>query len=345
MAVSSYALRLFALCAALLLSHSVFPQGKDDLWEMTMKVEMEGMPTTMPARTEKMCIPPGRDEAMVPKGDESCRMVDAKRSGNKFTFKIVCSGREKMTGEGEFTYAGDRMSGTMRMKGERINMTQTLTGRRIGNCDATAQQQKMPDQYANLVQENKAKTCVRAVDELDPSAFVPIPMDPRAPAAQKAQVQAMVGCDDYKPKFCAKASEVGKQMLEPKGYVAAHERYRKIDEALRTCGQDPDGIRATVCNGAVDKKDWSFALESCPAEMKAIAAKNCVGRDYTEVMFNAKEEYRAICARYAPRHTASGDGGQGGAQQPGAQQPAAPPPSAADAIEQSKKALRNLLKF
>ncbi|TMI03725.1 MAG: hypothetical protein E6H46_08505, partial [Betaproteobacteria bacterium] len=62
----------FALAASLPAS----AQGKDDLWEVSTKMEMPGMPMAMPAQTNRFCIGKNRkDEELVPKQGD-CRMLE-----------------------------------------------------------------------------------------------------------------------------------------------------------------------------------------------------------------------------------------------------------------------------
>ena len=113
-------------------------QGPDELWEVTNKMEMVGMPVAMPPQTNKVCMRKGgQGEDLVPR-DQDCKVTDLRRSGNKTSYRMVCEGKNKLTGTGEIEHSGDRYSGTMRMQGtiegQPMNMTQTFSGKRIGTC-------------------------------------------------------------------------------------------------------------------------------------------------------------------------------------------------------------------
>lgn len=117
-------------------------QGKDDLWEVTTKMEMAGMPMAMPAQTHRVCIGKGsKDEDYVPKR-ENCRMLESKRVGNKLTYKMVCTGKDAMTVAGETTSGPNTYEGRMmmsgKMEGQPMEMTQTYSGKRVGDCTAPA---------------------------------------------------------------------------------------------------------------------------------------------------------------------------------------------------------------
>jgi hypothetical protein len=116
-------------------------QAKDDLWEVTTKMEMPGMAMAMPAQVNRICISKNpKDEDLIPRRDH-CRVLESSRSGNKLTYKMSCTGAEPMTVSGEMTYAGASYEGKMRMMaqsgGQSMAMGQTFTGKRVGDCTAT----------------------------------------------------------------------------------------------------------------------------------------------------------------------------------------------------------------
>ena len=132
---------VIALGIAAPASSTAFAQGKDDLWEVTSKMEMPGMPMAMPAQTHRLCVAKGgKDEDYIPKRD-GCRMQDSKRVGNKVTYKMVCTGKDTMTIAGETTFGGSSYDGRMvmsgKMDGQQMEMTQTYSGKRVGDCTAS----------------------------------------------------------------------------------------------------------------------------------------------------------------------------------------------------------------
>ena len=129
-----------AVATLLLSAPPAAAQGSDDLYDVTVKMEMAGMPMVMPPMSQRVCVRKGgNDNEFVPK-QENCSVSDARRSGNKLTFRMVCTGRNAMTGAGDFTFAADAYSGQIRMKGKMegqdIEMTQTIAGKRVGGCTA-----------------------------------------------------------------------------------------------------------------------------------------------------------------------------------------------------------------
>ena len=114
---------------------SAMAAGSDELWEMTTKVDMTGM--SMPAMTEKVCLPKGAGykPGKVPH-QKNCEMTDHKVSGNTTSWKMHCSGRDAMDGSGEVIRSGNTLKGTMKMSSRDIQMTQVISGKRVGNCQA-----------------------------------------------------------------------------------------------------------------------------------------------------------------------------------------------------------------
>ena len=109
-----------------------------ELWETTVRMEMPNMPMAMPAQTHRMCLSKqAGDEKYVP-AREGCKVTDLRRAGSTQHFKMVCTGREPMTAEGDVTLAGSGYTGKMRisgrMEGQNVEMTQTYSGKKLGDC-------------------------------------------------------------------------------------------------------------------------------------------------------------------------------------------------------------------
>jgi len=133
---------LFAVAGVCLLPVAQFAsaQGSDDQYDVTVKMEMAGMPIAMPPMSHRLCVKKGaKDEEFVPRQGD-CRVTDTTRSASRLTFKMACAGRNPMTGTGDFTFAADGYNGQIRMKGKMegqdVDMTQTIAARRVGGCTA-----------------------------------------------------------------------------------------------------------------------------------------------------------------------------------------------------------------
>lgn len=124
--------------AASQVGYKADPQGKDELWDVTSKMEMPGMPFAMPAQTRRVCAEKGNDNGMIPR-NEGCTVAESKRTGNKLTYRMTCKdGNNDYTATGESTWSGNSYEGRMRMsgkmEGQTMDMTMTYTGTRAGNC-------------------------------------------------------------------------------------------------------------------------------------------------------------------------------------------------------------------
>jgi uncharacterized protein DUF3617 len=136
------------VAAAAAVSATVFAQARrDGKWEVTMEMDMPGMPMKIPPMTHTQCVTKQQAEAndvqkMFPQGrggrggDQNCTYTDQKIEGNKVSWKMACTGPQPMTGSGEMTFADNAYTGviTMDMAG-RGSMNMKYTGKRVGDCD------------------------------------------------------------------------------------------------------------------------------------------------------------------------------------------------------------------
>ena len=125
----------------MVLSGSVFaePQMNPGKWQITTQTQMAGMPPQTVTHTQ--CI---TAQDMVPvsqDANQECQVTDIVYSGNTVSWKISCGGQGGgMEGTGSVTYSGDAMNGVMDMTitgGANMKVKNTLTGRRLGECDGS----------------------------------------------------------------------------------------------------------------------------------------------------------------------------------------------------------------
>jgi hypothetical protein len=135
-------------------SVSLLAQGarRDGNWEITIQMDMPGMPSgmSMPPMKTTQCITPrdaadpmkslpqrpaGRGGATNP---NDCTISNYKTEGNKVSWSMTCTGAQPMNGTGEFVYAADSYTGTMKMDmargGQPMTMTMNYAGKRLGDC-------------------------------------------------------------------------------------------------------------------------------------------------------------------------------------------------------------------
>jgi len=135
-----------SILAAAVLSqgaHAAAPNMREGMWEITMKMEMAGMPGGMPPQTVKQCFTKKDTEnpekfAQSGPGSERCQISNYQLKGNTASWDMACKGPEEMTGSGTITFSGDSYAGTNRMSmksgGQTQNMTMQYSGKRVGDC-------------------------------------------------------------------------------------------------------------------------------------------------------------------------------------------------------------------
>jgi len=125
---------------SLICSTPVIAETGDELWEVTSKMEMEGMPFAMPAQKVKVCMKKNdmkNPNKAIPKNrDQKCQMTDVKSSGNKTTWTMKCEGEHPMTGRGEMTRGEGFYNGKTEMHMDQGDMKMSYEGKRIGSCKA-----------------------------------------------------------------------------------------------------------------------------------------------------------------------------------------------------------------
>ena len=138
-----FAALIIAVTAAILSAVSISfagsgPNMQEGLWEITIKMEMPGMPVSMSPMIHTQCI---TNEDMVPRGSqqgqqgEECKITKTKVEGDTVTWTMECDSPEgKARTTGKITYSGDTFKGTTKMTMQGMEMIQHLSGRRIGNC-------------------------------------------------------------------------------------------------------------------------------------------------------------------------------------------------------------------
>ena len=133
-----------ALLALVSVSALAAPPGgmRPGLWETTVQSSMGGgkpIATRSCITAQQLADPKGA----VPKMDNpqmKCEQVDYKVNGNTINWKMRCTGEVPMDGVGQMTSGPDNYSGkmdmTMKMQGQSMIVSNTMTGKRVGDCPA-----------------------------------------------------------------------------------------------------------------------------------------------------------------------------------------------------------------
>ncbi|TAL23880.1 MAG: DUF3617 family protein [Nitrospirae bacterium] len=116
------------------------PNMKEGMWEMAMKMDMQGMPFAMPPMKFNQCI---TKKDMVPykkeKGQD-CDMVSTKISGDTVSWVVKCKDKHGTTeSSGQITYEGEKFNGVINTTmtdagGSSQKSKMNMSGRRIGAC-------------------------------------------------------------------------------------------------------------------------------------------------------------------------------------------------------------------
>lgn len=115
---------------------------KPGLWEMTVQMEMPGMPQGMPPQVFKHCL---TEKDVVPhkaRPGEDCKMTSYKLKGTSITWSMRCTHKDggEADIEGNGTYTNDSFQGTVQSKmkggkGDGMAMTMKMNSKRLGPCD------------------------------------------------------------------------------------------------------------------------------------------------------------------------------------------------------------------
>jgi len=120
------------------------PTMREGMWEITVKMDMPGMPAGAPPQTTQQCLSQkdfDNPQKMAPGNDPKssrCETTDYKLQGNTATWKMACKGENAMTGTGSMTFSGASYTGTNKMSmkhgDQTINMTMNYAGKHLGPC-------------------------------------------------------------------------------------------------------------------------------------------------------------------------------------------------------------------
>lgn len=351
-------LPFLALALGLSATGAVLAQaGTGNLYSVTSKMEMAGMPFAMPANTVQVCGP--KDQAsdkMVP-ADKDCTVSNFRNTGNKSSFTMVCRGQNPMTATGEFErLSADAYRGRMQMKGEMegepMDMTMTFEGKKIRDCDYATES---PEAQGRAM---LAKTCEELLSQPAWQAYESFSGPNAVCASFKPRYCSAMLSASLKPDFIRNADYGAQEMAKhgatgPTIWTAFQSCGTSREAALtKTCpmaeksrdypfltGYCPASI-AKACTAADPTKDYEFVIQSCPVQAQAAAAANCAGRDFTAMRMSP---YANFCSNYAAGGLQQRNAGAAGTGAPGnAAKPAAEPPKPAE--EAAKPSWRDRLK-
>lgn len=322
--------------------------GSGNLYSVTTKMEMQGMPFAMPANTVQVCGPKEQaSDKMVP-ADKDCTVSNFRNTGNKSSFTMVCRGENPMTATGEFErLSADAYRGRMQMKGEMegepMDMIITFEGKKIRDCNYGTES---PEAQGRAM---LAKTCEEMLGQPTWQAYESF-SGPNAVCASfkprycSAMLSASLKPDvirnaDYSAQEMAKAGAQGPMIwaaFQACGTARSAALAKTCPMAEKTrdysflTGYCPAST-AKACAAADPAKDYEFVIQSCPVQAKAAAGQHCAGRDFTAMHTSP---YANFCSQYAAGNLRQRNAGAtGAAGQPVTQQ--APRPEEEEAAKPS----------
>ena len=324
--------RRLAMAAMLTLPLAVLAAQDGELWEIQMNVP--GMPGGMGGRTQQVCQDKDPKKQVVPgQQSEECKVTEQKQSGNSASMTLTCP-QGRMYVENTYNAARTEYKGTMRMTSAQGEMTMSMSGRKVGACDATAERKKREAQVASIERQSaqaqdmmrqqremQIGQCAEAVETMDYGKLGMYGQCKQHPE----YCQAMGSDPGNKPVMtacAARQAEYCKRYRTEAGFLKA-----KADaKAAEACGLSVDQVKAELCPGAAQRESLAFLGRYCLAEAKPLAEKHCAGRDFTALRAGkgTRDKYDDFCTAYLSNASL--------AQAPRRDAPSTPTANPADAV-------------
>jgi hypothetical protein len=297
-------------CALLAFASSV-AAADGELWEITMNVP--GMPAGM-MKPQRSCQ--GDDPERAARQDPNkrdCKVTDSKRTATRTTVTLSCKDGSTMVIDQQYNAAHTEFKSTMTQKGGKHgDFTATMTGRKVGTCDAVAEHKardaKMEDMKKQVVagqaaaaasmkesSDREIKQCSDALENMNFHGFGMHGQCYRKTDGQCAQYKEMYKSLPGPYKACnANIVEYCKRFQTAEGFMKVQSRSR--EETAKTCGVTTASIKAAQCpRVGKTQSPLSFLGAYCPAEAKPLAMEHCTGRDYTS---RSGGKYATFCDNY-----------------------------------------------
>jgi hypothetical protein len=330
--------------------HGVALAANDgQLWEMTVQMNMAGMPAgMMQPRTQQVCQSKDFRNAHGNDGKSRCTISNLKDTPSRVTYDIRCEGKPPTTGKAEFNFANNRqkVDGTMQMSTGQGDMTMKMSGRNLGSaCDPQQAKRERDEKVATAKSQVEGyqrqadaaliQTCNEGLQKMNPNGFGGVGhcrINPDANcqgmlAANSPAVKS--ACNEKIGEFCKRyQTRDGLEQIGASNRMGA-------DQAAKLCAVPLGKVRAQLCPGAVRDNALVFIAHHCPADAKAIAQKECAGRSFTSM----NEKYAPFCSAY--RGTlAEQKRGTTASQRQAAPQPASEPAPAPSAVPNTTEAMK-----
>jgi len=294
-----------------------------DRYRVTTTMQMAGM--SMPAAATEVCTARAQPvtEQSIPK-DKNCDVQNFRVDGGKASYRIVCTGKNAMTGDGEMETLADGFRGSMKAHVQGETVTMRYEGKRIGGCD-----------YASESPEAQGKAMTAQVCEAQLESVM----------SHAMYIGPKAACPTYKAKFCANVNRTMAQASDPARFTETDRKYgAAIWPAVEGCGGSRAAILGKACGqaesggnldfvgdycpdlvprhcaGADPNRNGRFLVRHCVERARTLAAQQCEGRGYTAMHASP---YREFCNSYAAERLNARNDAQAAAAQEAAAVPAA----------------------
>jgi len=292
--------RAFAAAALLCCCAGSAAADSGDRYRVTTTMEMAGM--SMPAgKPVEVCTARAQpvSEQAIPK-DKDCAISDFRIEDSKASYRIACTGRNAMTGEGTMETLPNGYRGSMKAQVEGQSITMKYQGERIGGCDYAS------ESPAAVGQALTAQACEAQLG---------------SPMSYSMYVGAKAVCPTYKAKFCANVERSFGQAGDPAKFAETDRSFGGVAwQAYEACGGSRAALLAQACgragaSGGLDfigdhcpdlvprhcadadpNRHGRFLVQHCAERARSIAQQQCEGRGYTAMQ---SSPYRGFCNSYA----------------------------------------------
>lgn len=304
-----------ALAGALAVPFAAWAQGKDELWEVSSQMNVPGMPAGMGAMTQRICQDkdPGK-QTMQGQNMQNCKITDMKQSGTRVTLTVTCPDSRAVI-EQNYNAARTEYKGTMRMTGRDGDMTMTMSGRKVGSCDAQQARRQQDAQQAAMKsdmermqaqsaahtkrsQEEAIRSCTQAVETMEVEKLGVFGQCKEQPELCKGYASAGMDPGNRAEKSCsASRAQLCARYETPEGFLTA----KGAERTAKFCGVDAQTVKASLCPQAASTDSLVFMARFCPVEAKPLAQQHCAGRNFTAMRVDGKtgnDKYFDFCLTY-----------------------------------------------
>jgi hypothetical protein len=359
---SSLNARLAASVIGLLLPFSILAADDGELWEVTSKMNIPGMPAGMAGMAQapqRVCNSKNaREDATRRPDTKDCKVTDLKETGPRVQMTMTCP-QGKMVIDQTYNAARTEYKSTMKMTSKDGDMVINSTGRKLGTCDVQQAKKARDDKSAKIKSDmdvqiaagkrqmaqskqetidRTKKSCTKAVDEMNFSDLAgplcygdrdTLRSAPHCSANADPTAREMINPAESKA-FCeTKRTEYCKKLQTEAGYARAARANRQgVEGGAGLCGLQRQKLTSTLCASGLKSENYPFLGRFCPAEAKPLFAKHCAGRDYTSLQ---DKKMRNMCTTLARVDSKDEDGEDRGTASAA---PAAKKPTATEQVQQ-----------